>query len=414
MYLSYAVTLALKASIPVLSPAIISDPLVAMTKTQFGVIMAYGGLGGLFGKFIFGWSSDKYGGKISFLIGLLLLSLSVTAFGLTHQYLLFIVTFFSISLTKSAGWPSMTKLIGHWYPPSQFGRVWGVISTSSRTGAILASLSVGALLYILNWQKIMWCASILGGLTTLLWFFYAKERPPMEQEVNQEEPTYPTRDAEHPLSDMSLKAALIVFSKSKRVWLIFIGMMGLSALMDFLNFIPLFLLETLHVSSAQAAMMAGAFPAGSLIAVLVGGFLFDALSPRNVTRLIGAFLGVAVLSLLAILNLSHLGLTAETNTIVIFVCLFSFGFSISPAYYLPMSIFSIKFGGPHSGALVSILDIGGYIGGMFFALVTGILADQVLGWNKVLLLLIGISIVTLFVVVSFLHGESKAAHAFRG
>ena len=79
----------------------------------------------------------------------------------------------------------------------------------------------------------------------MLWLYYAKERPPIEQVVDNEEPTDPTIDAKHLLSNTNLKAALIVFSKSKRVWLIFIGMMGLSSLMDFLNFIPLFLLETL-------------------------------------------------------------------------------------------------------------------------------------------------------------------------
>jgi cyanate permease len=93
----------------------------------------------------------------------------------------------------------------------------------------------------------------------------------------------------------------------------------------------------------------------------------------------------------------------------VYASLFSFGFSIAPAYYLPMSIFSIKYGGPYSGALISILDLGGYFAAAIFAIAGGILADLPMGWNQVLNLLIGIGVITLFLTVWFLHNESKEA-----
>jgi MFS family permease len=72
-----------------------------------------------------------------------------------------------------------------------------------------------------------------------------------------------------------------------------------------------------------------------------------------------------------------------------------------------MSIFSIKYGGPHSGALISILDLGGYFAAALFAITGGILADLPMGWSKVLNLIIVIGIVTLILTVWFLHNESK-------
>jgi MFS family permease len=80
-----------------------------------------------------------------------------------------------------------------------------------------------------------------------------------------------------------------------------------------------------------------------------------------------------------------------------------------------MSIFSIKYGGPYSGALISILDLGGYFAGAIFAIAGGILADMAMGWSKVLTLLIVVGVATLFLTVWFLHNESvvdeKQSHA---
>lgn len=410
MYFSYAVTMFLKASIPVISPALLSDPDVAMTKTQFGAILAYGSLGGLVGKFVFGWTSDRFGGKVTFLIGLLFTSIGLAIFGLTHQHMLFVVIFFSIALAKAAGWPAMTKLIGQWYKPSQYGRVWGLISTASRSGAILASLGLGALLLVLSWQQILWLCAVLGVLTSVVWFLAAHESPPEEsRDEGEEEALSPGVDPNHPLAGTTLRQALRVFATSKRVWLIFVGMAGLTTLTDFQSFVPLFLTETLGLSTSQAAMTGSAFPIGALIAVLGGGILFDSLSPARITKLVGVALLVSVLNLLVLLNLVRFGLSDTANIVVVFGCLFSFGFCISPAYYLPMSIFSIKFGGPHSGVLVCILDIGGYAGGVAFALAAGILADQADGWNKVLTLLVIVAAASLGLMVAFLRGESKAS-----
>ncbi len=409
IYLSYAVTMFLKASIAVISPALLQDPEVAMTKTEFGAILAYGNIGGLVGKFIFGWFSDRFGGKATFLVGLLFTSIGVAIFGLTHQYLLFVVIFFSISGAKAAGWPGMTKLIGNWYHPSQYGRVWGLISTASRTGAIGASLILGGLLVVLSWQQILWLTGLLGGIMTLAWFLFAKESPSVPQDAEAGEPASMISHVGHALEDTTLKQALWVFVGSRRVWLIFIGMAGLTTLTDFQSFVPLFLTETLGLSFAQAAMTGSAFPIGALIAVLSGGFVFDKLSPDKITKLIGVFLGLAVVNFTVLLSLESFGLTATGNIIVVFVCLFGIGFSISPAYYLPMSIFSIKFGGPHSGVLVCILDIGGYAGGVAFAFGAGILADQLDGWSKVLTLLITVATLTMVLMILFLRGEAQAA-----
>jgi sugar phosphate permease len=325
---------------------------------------------------------------------------------------MFLSIFFIVSLSKAGGWPSLAKMIGNWYQPSQFGRVWGLIATSSRIGTIIATLGLGFLLNLLSWQQILYVAGSIGATIVIVWFCIVREMPaedqrPKPKESEEQEETDTKQHRDHPLYDKTLKFALFHFLKSKRVWLIFLAMMGLTIMTDFLGFIPIFLSETLNISAADAVMTASAFPIGSFIAVLLGGYVFDTLSTITLSKIIGLFLGIAVLCILVILELSLLELSLSGNILVIYICLFVFGFSVAPAYYLPMSIFSIQYGGPFSGILISILDLGGYSATAVFAIVAGNLADF-MGWSMVLILLMVVGIMTLILTAWFLYNEASA------
>ena len=260
MYMGYAVSMIMKTSIIVVSPSLISDPVIAMTKTQFGEILAYGSLGGMFGKMFFGWSTDRFGGSINFLCGLLALSVGIFLFGFSGQLVLFGVIFAGIAFSKAGGWPSIAKLTGNWYHRSQYGRVWGDISTASRTGTIIALVFLGFLLNVLPWLQVLYVAGAIGLSMVLVWFLLVKEAPATAQTDDSEESVDTELHVGHPLHGKSLKFALLDFLGSKRVWLIFLAMMGLTILVDFLSFVPIFLKETLDISNAEAAMTASAFP----------------------------------------------------------------------------------------------------------------------------------------------------------
>ena len=241
-----------------------------------------------------------------------------------------------------------------------------------------------------------------------IWYFCVPEKPDDIQQDDQPKKQVSQQHIGHPLHNKTLKFALLDFLKSKRVCLIFFAMMGLTIMTDFLNFVPMFIKETLDISEANAVMTASAFPIGSVVSVLAGGYVFDALPTKTMTKIIGFLLGIAVLCIVVIYNLSYFSFSLPINILVIYICLFGFGLSVAPAYYLPMSIFSIKYGGPFSGILVSILDIGGFFASAIFGIIIGRVADS-MGWGQVLLLLMLMGIITLILTVWFLHNESKVA-----
>jgi OPA family sugar phosphate sensor protein UhpC-like MFS transporter len=92
--------------------------------------------------------------------------------------------------------------------------------------------------------------------------------------------------------------------------------------------------------------------------------------------------------------------------------IFLFGFSISPAYYIPMSVFSIAFGGKHSGFLIALVDVFGYTGAFLFNFFGGSIAQNQ-GWPTFLASLLAVAILALVTLTMFLHLEYKSAKKTR-
>ena len=72
---------------------------------------------------------------------------------------------FALQFTKSAAWPSMARLIISWFAERKYGRVWGIISTSSRFSAMISALLLAALLLLLPWRAGFF---VVGGGVALI------------------------------------------------------------------------------------------------------------------------------------------------------------------------------------------------------------------------------------------------------
>ena len=182
--------------------------------------------------------------------------------------------------------------------------------------------------------------------------------------------------------------------------------MGLAILWDFLTFVPIYLKETLAISSANAVMASSAFPFGSFISVLVGGYVFDKLPREKMAFVMGGLLFVATLCIAAFYFMPTFELEKQTLVYLSLTLLFVFGLCVSPCYYLPMSVFSIEFGGPHSGFLIALLDALGFAAFAVFSYFGGTLAEA--SWEAFLLVLLAVSVWSLCTTFFFLRTDARA------
>jgi len=422
MYIGYAAMMICRQMVTILSPALLADEALGLTKTHLGDFAAYGTLGALVGKLIWGPLADKVGGRFTFLIGIFLTALFVIGFGLSSNLMVFTGFAFLLYCTKSSGWPGMTKLVGEWYHPHHYGRVWSIISTSSRFSVVLATLFFGWLLSFMDWRNVAFIAAVFGLVVCLGCYFFLKEKPEnpnffRDNESNNNdtsEEAIASKQAldnkyNHPLIGTSMAAGLIAFIKSPRVWLVVVMLMMLTCMMAFLDFVAVYLMETYQLSPSQAAMASTVFPVGSLGGLLASIAFYDYFSKKGIRTVLTIAMTLSLLSVLTLKYLYWFDFSVEVNYVVALGAIFLFAFSISPAYYLPMSIFSIEYGGPHSAKLVSFIDAFGFAASAIFAFVGGRLADSAGGWSSFMNMLILISAVGILSVWAFMHSEYKAA-----
>ncbi len=116
--------------------------------------------------------------------------------------------------------------------------------------------------------------------------------------------------------------------------------------------------------------------------------------------------GMLVIAITCLLSLRYLGSVewgVQLELVLTIGLIFVFGFAISPAYYLPMSVFSIDFGGMHCGLLVGLIDALAYFGAMIFDFVGGAVANQDGGWQVFLSILIATSVIATITMIVFLY-----------
>lgn len=421
MYIGYAAMMVCRQMVTILSPAMLADPTLDLTKTNIGDFFAYGTLGALVGKIIWGPLTDRIGGRTTFLLGIGLTAMLVTAFGMSANVMAFTAFSFLLYCTKSSGWPGMTKLVANWVHPNQYGRAWAILSTSSRASVVVGTLFFGWLLGQMHWRSVAYISAGVAIVILIICYFFLSDKPKdpdfiefdNKNTANAEKQKEAAQAMEnlrnHPLKDSTLTQGLMNFATSHRVWLIVVVMMVLTCMMAFLDFTSIYLMEVYQLTPAKAAMTSSVFPLGSLCGLLLSVAFYDRFSKHGIRNVLTITMLVALGCVLTLQYLPTFGLGEDLNFNIARLCIFLFGLSISPAYYIPMSVFSIEYGGPHSATLVCILDAFGFAASATFGFVGGRLADSAGGWDSFMNLLVIIILTATLSVWAFMHGEYRAS-----
>ena len=198
------------------------------------------------------------------------------------------------------------------------------------------------------------------------------------------------------------------------MWLVAAMVMALTCAMAFLDFVPAYLAQVCGLSASKASMYSSAMPFGSLIGLVASILFYDRFSRKQLRLVLTGTLVIASLCVLGLQLLPQLELPRVWNLGAVLGLVFLFGVVTSPAYYIPMSIFSIEFGGPHSATLVCLIDMSGFAASATFGFAASRLAAGDGGWTSFMTLLLVIGISATAFTWLFTHGEYKAARVGKG
>lgn len=412
MFIGYMGFILSRTALPVASPEMLKDPTLGLDEASYGDIAAWGMAGMISGKLLTGVIADWLGGRRVFLVALSVTALLTVTFSWGTSATIFASINFLLLFAMAASWPSMASIISVWYPSTKYGRVWGILSASSRLGASLSMILLGTLLTVFSWQNLFRTAGVIGLCAVASIFFYLKANPKdvglpaLEDQVapegsdRQDEP-HAELKAPHFLDDKNPAEALLAFARSGRFWLICASLMCTTILMDFILFLPLYLTSFEGVSSAQAGSWAAAFPIGCLLALIGGGFIYDSVSRKGRVGLLGGLLGATCVCVAALWSLKGLPIILDSFKFPLaIVILFFYGFTLAPAYYLPASIFSNEFGGKHCALLVGLVDVAAYSASLLYLVAGGRMVVN-WGWQSMIQLFLVIAVLATLITMWF-------------
>jgi len=412
MFIGYMGFILCRTVLAVVSPEMVNDPNLGLDEASYGDIAAWGMAGMIMGKLLTGVIADWLGGRRVFLVALSVTALLTVAFSWGTSATIFASINFLLLFAMAASWPSMASIISVWYPSTKYGRVWGILSTSSRLGASLSMILLGMLLTVFSWQNVFCTAGVIGLFIAACISFYLKANPKdvglpaLEDQVapegsDRQDGPNTEQKAPHFLDDKNPAEALWAFAKSGRFWLICLSLMCTTILMDFILFLPLYLTSFEGVSSAQAGSWASAFPIGCLLALVGGGFLYDRVSRKGRIGLLGGLLGTTCVCIAGLWCLKGLPMVPDSYKFPLaIVILFFYGFTLAPVYYLPASIFSNEFGGKHCAFLIGLVDVAGYSASMLYLIAGGRMV-KTWGWQSMIQLFLVIAVVATVITIWF-------------
>ena len=417
MYVGYAAFMLCRNTLGAASPMMMEDAALAMGKPEYGRLLSWASAGAIIGKLVTGIGADILGGRKMFLIALSLTALANLGFAFSTSLVTLGVFNFLGQAFKAGGWPAMVKIVGEWYPQRRSGQVWSIISTSSRVGTIAAGLVLGFLLAMISWRAVFIVSAVITGLVVILAFFFLKDRPEdVGLDPLPDDSTGKLGDGEklpaasHPFDDLNVRQVCWRFIASGRFWMIGLSICFLCILMEFINFIPIYLTESMGIASEKASMAGSAFPAGMFAALVATSMVYDRLNKRRLIYVLGGLLAVGCLCVVALWNFASLPIPTSMQVPAAIGLIFLMGFSLSPAYYIPMSVFSVSFGGKHGGFLVALIDVFGYAGAMLFNYFGGSIAEDY-GWSVFLIGLLSIAVAALLSMTTFLTLDYRASRS---
>ena len=276
---------------------------------------------------------------------------------------------------------------------------------------VLGTVAFGWLLAFFHWRTVAFLSAAMALLVYAVCRFFLYDKPTDSHfmEDDKESATALAAKQQHPLDGTSLWTGLWEFARSSRVWFVFVMLMGLTSSMAFLDFLPAYLMESFQLTPSQASMASSYMPLGSLIGLIASIVLYDRFSKKQLRTVLTTALILATLCIVSLQFLPQLDVSLTWKFRIANGLILLFGVLTSPAYYIPMSIFSIEFGGPHSATLVCLIDMSGFAASASFGFMGGRLAASAGGWSNFMALLIIIGVVATISTWLFMNGEYRAA-----
>src|ERR1700687_1561726 len=270
---------------------------------RMGAIASFGVLAYALGKLFLGGLGDFWGGRVSFLIGLVGATVFTLMFASGLSLPLFSIAWIGNRLTQSLSWAGLIKVSSKWFDYSSYGMIIGILSISYLVGDAAARQWMGMLIeHGFGWRTLFYFAAAVVGLFFAVNYFFLRESrldagfsAAMSNPIN----LFPSSESR----PQGVRELLLPLVRSRSFLLVCLLSLGCTIIRETFNaWTPVYLRDYLGYSMSNAAGMSAVFPGVGAVSVVVTGWLSDRLGVHGRSLLL--FLGLAATAAALLLLMS--------------------------------------------------------------------------------------------------------------
>ncbi len=370
-YLGYATCMLCKSAVDVAVPVAQLDTTIALSHVATARMLSTGNSAYTLGKLLGGAMTDALGGGRMLTATSLVTAAAFAVFSRARSLSTLTVAWALARLFMAGGYPAGTAICDQHFQGNGLGFALGVFSTSSRVGAVVGSVCLGTLLSPavgLSWRGVLSVSAALSLVVGVAIEYSSALKQLPRQPHGPNEETVARLGSDGPATTISEDVeaeravtrsageACLALLRSGRLWLIFASTACLGPAFDLGALLPLYLAQMHKLSPAAAAVMSGAYPLGAALSLVVSGWVYDRMKPKERAAYFGSLLVVALGSLTM---LARHGAGTSTPKWLLASCLFSTMFGVAPSLYLPNSALILRLAGRYSGTVMGINDLPG-------------------------------------------------------
>ncbi|MBB5159055.1 MFS transporter [Saccharopolyspora phatthalungensis] len=384
-----------RGNLSVAAPVIRDD--LGFSATEMGVILS---------AFIWpyaimnlpsGWAVDRFGPKILMTVAALLWSIAGAATGLARNIATFLGLRVVLGVAEAPLFPGAIKATNEWFPDHEKARATSVYIAATQVGLAIAPPITTALLLAFGWELMFVLIGALGIIGVLGWLLvYSK--PEKHRRLSREELTYirenqRTGGAEETSSAEVGRQWLRLF-RYPTIWAMIIGGFCLQYVFWFyITWLPSYLESAQHFSLKAAGLLSALPYIAGGIAVIIGGRFSDALVKRGMRAMDARRRTIAGGSLLTAIALAATAMSSGPAMAVTLLTVGMFTYSLTTASYWALATDVVQTS-TMVGSVGSIQNFGGFLGGAFAPIATGIIVDRLGGFVPALIISAALLLVT--------------------
>ncbi|MDR3563669.1 MAG: MFS transporter [Negativicutes bacterium] len=322
-----------------------------------------------------GWLVDRFGAKRVMITALVGWSFATLLSGIAHTLAFLLFARFMVGFFESPCMPTLSKIISFWVPKKEKDLATGIWNSGTKFGPALAPPLLVTIMVLFGWRALFYITGIAGILLgAYIWKRY--HSPQEDKSLSQEELDYIMADSGVEEKTNQSKISWLSLFRYRSVWGLLLGYFCITWIWTiFINFLPLFLYNTQHISLAQLGFYASIPWIGGITGSIGGGWITQKLMEKaNIPPIRAKRIVISVsalitgISVCSIPFVDGLGQTITVLTIAIF-CIsnmqarsWALSVDVSPRALV--------------ASVGSLQNFGGYFGGAFAPVVCGMIVDS--------------------------------------